>query len=82
MPRSLDLARLRQFEPAAENLEKARRLAPDNSGLYVLLGQLESARGNYAEAAGRFRKAAELDPKNLKALYALSRETGTWSVVA
>ena len=66
--------RQRQFDLAAASLEKARLLAPQNAGLYVLLGQLESSRGNYAEAAKHFRRAAELDPRNLKALYALSRE--------
>ncbi|HEY0169694.1 MAG TPA: FG-GAP-like repeat-containing protein, partial [Pyrinomonadaceae bacterium] len=68
--------RQRQFDLAATNLEKARRLAPENAVLYVLTGQLESGRGNYAEAVKQFRRAAELDPRNLKALYALGRETG------
>src|SRR5919107_5674691 len=66
--------RQRQFDPAGETLEKARQLAPENAGLYVLFGQLESARGNSAEAAKHFRRAAELDQRNLKALYALGRE--------
>src|SRR5215208_4161544 len=38
--------RQRQFDAAAANLEKARALAPETAALYVLLGQLESARGN------------------------------------
>ncbi len=66
--------RQRQFERAAETLEKARQLAPDNSGIYVLLGQLESSRGNYAEAVKQFRRATETDARNLKALYALAGE--------
>ena len=66
--------RQRRFDEAATSLEKARLLAPEHAGLYVLFGQLESARGNSAEAAKHFRRAAELDPRNLKALYALSRE--------
>ncbi|HEX8501389.1 MAG TPA: FG-GAP-like repeat-containing protein, partial [Pyrinomonadaceae bacterium] len=68
--------RQRQFDLAAANLEKARWLAPENAALYVLTGQLESGRGNYEEAGRQFRRAAELDPSNLKALYALSREVG------
>jgi Tfp pilus assembly protein PilF len=68
--------RQRQFDPAAANLEKARQLAPENASLYVLLGQLESARGRQAEAVKHFRRAVELDARNLKALYALSREVG------
>ncbi|HEV2707668.1 MAG TPA: FG-GAP-like repeat-containing protein [Pyrinomonadaceae bacterium] len=66
--------RQRQFERAAEKLEKARQLAPENSGIYVLLGQLESSRGNYAEAIRQFRRATETDARNLKALYALAGE--------
>src|SRR3954471_22799060 len=66
--------RQRRFEEAATSLDKARQLAPENAGLSVLFGQLESARGNSAEAAKHSRRAAELDPRDLKALYALSRE--------
>src|SRR5215210_657626 len=51
--------RQRRFDEAAQSLDKARQLAPENAGLYVLLGQLESARGNSAEAAKQFRRAAE-----------------------
>jgi Tfp pilus assembly protein PilF len=66
--------RQRQFDQAAANLEKARALAPDNATLYVLLGKLEGARGNSAEAIKQYRRATELDPRNLKAFYALSTE--------
>lgn len=66
--------RQRQFELAAENLEKARQLAPGDAGLYVLFGKLESSRGNYAGAIKHFRRAVELDGRNLKALYALAGE--------
>jgi Tfp pilus assembly protein PilF len=66
--------RQRQFDLAASNLEKARALAPDNATLYVLTGKLESARGNSAEAVKQFRRASELDPRDLKALYALAGE--------
>lgn len=48
--------RQRGFDEAATTLDKARRLAPENAGLYVLLGQLEGARGNSAEAAKHFRR--------------------------
>src|ERR1044072_6656442 len=66
--------RQRRFDEAAQSLDWARQLAPENAGLYVLFGQVESGRGNSAEAARHFRRAAELDPRNLKALYALGRE--------
>ncbi len=66
--------RQRQYDLAAQNLEKARSLAADNSTLYVLLGLLESSRGNSAEAIKHYRRATELDARNLKALYALGGE--------
>src|ERR1044072_6358383 len=68
--------RPRRFDEAATMLEKARLLAPEHAGLYVLFGQLESARGNSAEAAKHFRRAAELDPRNLKALRSEERRVG------
>jgi Tfp pilus assembly protein PilF len=68
--------RQRQFDRAAESFERARTLAPDDARMYMMLGQLEAARGNSAAAIKNFRRAAELDPRNLKALYALSEETG------
>ncbi|HEU4596554.1 MAG TPA: FG-GAP-like repeat-containing protein [Pyrinomonadaceae bacterium] len=66
--------RQRQFDLAAQNIERARQLAPENSTLEVLLGQTESSRGNSAEAMKHYRRAVELDAHNLKALYALAGE--------
>src|SRR3954462_794404 len=67
--------RQRNLDVAAERLEKARTLAPDNSKIQVLIAILESARGRSAEALSALRKAIELDPKNLKAFYMLAEET-------
>jgi Tfp pilus assembly protein PilF len=67
--------RQRQFERAAESLERARQLAPEQASLYVLQGLLESSRGNSAESVKRYRRAVELDARNVKALYALAGET-------
>jgi tetratricopeptide (TPR) repeat protein len=66
--------RQRNFDPAAERLERARSLAPDNDHIYYLLGLLESSRGKSPEAITALRKAVELNPKNLIATYKLAEE--------
>ena len=42
--------RQRNYDTAAERLQRARDLAPDNSNIHYLIGLLESSRGNTAEA--------------------------------
>jgi tetratricopeptide (TPR) repeat protein len=66
--------RQRNLDTAAERFEKARALAPDNSALFFLTGLLEGARGRFPEAVAALRKAVELDPRNLKAAYALAEQ--------
>ena len=66
--------RQRNFEIAAERLEHARSLAPENDQIYYLLGLLESSRGRSAEAITALRKAVEINPKNLLAAYKLAEE--------
>lgn len=66
--------RQRNFDPAAERIERARALAPDNDQIYYLLGLVESGRGRATEAITALRKAAELNPQNLKASYRLAEE--------
>jgi FG-GAP-like repeat/Tetratricopeptide repeat/ASPIC and UnbV len=66
--------RQRNFDAAAERLERARVLSPDNDQIYYLIGLLESARGHSAEAIAALRKAADLNPQNLKAIYHLAEE--------
>ena len=66
--------RQRNYDTAAERLNKARDLAPDNGDIFYLLGLLESSRGNTAEAINDLRKSVELDPKNLIATYKLAEE--------
>ena len=56
-------------------LQSARDLAPNNDHIYGLLGILESQRGNSAQAIADLRKAAELNPQNLRAIYQLAEET-------
>jgi len=66
--------RQRNLDPAAERLERARSLAPDNDQIWYLLGLLESSRGRSAEAVTALRKAIEINPKNLLATYKLAEE--------
>jgi len=66
--------RQRNFDTAAERLERARSLAPDNDQIYYLIGLLESSRGRSAEAVTALRKAVEINPKNLIATYKLADE--------
>src|SRR6187455_2343989 len=66
--------RQRNYDTAAERLNRARDLAPDNSDIYYLIGLLESSRGNTAEAINALRKSVELDQGNLIAVYKLAEE--------
>jgi hypothetical protein len=66
--------RQRNFDPAAERLERARSLAPENDQIFYLLGLLESSRGRSAEAVAALRKSIELNPRNLIATYKLAEE--------
>ena len=67
--------RQRNYDIAAQRLEKARDLAPQNDQVYSLLGVLESQRGDSARAIADLRKAVELNPHNLRAMYQLAEET-------
>src|SRR5580658_8601606 len=66
--------RQRNHDLAAQRLERARDLAPQNDQIYDLLGVLEADRGHSAEAIADLRKAVDLNPKNLRAAYALAEE--------
>src|SRR6266545_4338376 len=66
--------RQRNFDTAAERLEHARSLDSANDKIYYLLGLLDSSRGRSSEAISSLRKAIELNPRNLVALYRLARE--------
>src|SRR5688572_19194527 len=66
--------RQRNYDQAAERLQKARDLAPDNGEIHYLIGLLESSRGNIAEAITELRKSVELDQNNLIAIYKLAEE--------
>lgn len=64
----------REFDAAAQRLEKARGLAPENSRIILMQATLASSRGNLAEATSLLRRAGELDPRNLIAVYSLAQE--------
>jgi len=66
--------RQRNFDLAAQRLDRAKTLAPQDGHIYDLLGMLESNRGRSDAAIANFRKAAELDPKDLRNAYALAQE--------
>src|SRR5271154_6156922 len=66
--------RQRNYDLAGQRLERACQLAPQNDQIYDLLGVLESDRGHSAAAITDLRKAVELNPKNLRAAYALGEE--------
>src|SRR5208283_328363 len=66
--------RQRNYDLAAQRLERARDLSPQNDQIYDLLGILEADRGHSAEAIADLRKAVDLNPKNLRAAYALAEE--------
>ncbi len=67
--------RQRNYDTAAQRLDRARDLAPKNDRIYDLLGILESQRGHSAEAIAALRKAVVLNPQNLRAIYRLAEET-------
>ena len=62
------------FDAAGQRLERAQKLAPNNDALYYLTGLLESGKGNSTAAIADFRKATEINPKNLIATYQLAQE--------
>jgi Tfp pilus assembly protein PilF len=67
--------RQRNYDAASERLERAHKLAPENDQVYDLLGILESERGDSAPAIADLRRATELNPQNLRAMYHLAEET-------
>jgi len=66
--------RQRNFDAAAQRLGRAHELAPRDDRIYYLLGILESNRGRSAQAIDNFRKAADLNPSDLRTSYALAQE--------
>src|SRR5215467_13216674 len=66
--------RQRSFDAAGQRLDKARELAPKNDRIYYVIGLLEGARGNSANAIADLRRAIQLNPTNLRVVYQLASE--------
>ena len=66
--------RQRNFDTAAQRLNTALSLDKRNDRIYYLLGILESDRGNSQAAIKDFGTAAEINPGNVRAAYALASE--------
>ncbi|HEY6972225.1 MAG TPA: FG-GAP-like repeat-containing protein [Candidatus Angelobacter sp.] len=66
--------RQRDYNAAAQRMERAGKIVPENSQIHYLQGLLESERGNSAQALQEFRRAAELDTRDGRARYALAEE--------
>src|SRR5436190_10288460 len=66
--------RQRNFDAAAQRIERARGLAPEDSNIYNLLGALETNRGHSDQAIAALRKAVDLNPQDLRTAYALAQE--------
>ena len=65
--------RQQQYEDAADHLERARSLLPENSTIQYLSGVLERERGRLAQAIDYFRSAVGADSTNHRALFALAQ---------
>jgi tetratricopeptide (TPR) repeat protein len=73
---NLAIARLRlgDVEAAADPLRRARTLAPSNADLVLLEAALETARGQLDRALALLREAVRLEPRHLRARFALAEE--------
>ena len=65
----------RDLEDAADRLEEARALAPDDARIAFLSALVEQELGHADAAAAHLRRAVELDPQHLRALSLLAQTT-------
>jgi len=66
--------RLGELDAAAEPIQRALALAPDNSDLVLLDARMETARGRLDEGIAGLRRAVTLDTRGLRARFALAEE--------
>ena len=62
------------YPVAAANLERALRIEPDSAEIWLEMGRLRQAEGNYAQAENMARKALSLataNPRNQSAAWRL-----------
>ena len=65
----------RDFEGARTELESALAVAPNDSGLLMMLGWDERREGHFEQAVAHLEKAAELDPHNAQLFASIGGET-------
>ena len=66
--------RQRNFDAAAQRLDRAHALVPNDDRIDYLLGLLEGARGNSAASISYLHQAIAHNPRNLRALYSLATQ--------
>src|SRR5690606_37242817 len=66
--------RLGELDLAAEPISRALALAPDNADVVLLAGRMEIARGRLDEGVEYLRRSVDLDPRGLRARFALAEE--------
>jgi Tfp pilus assembly protein PilF len=66
--------RLRNYEAASRDLERARELAPESGAVEGLLALLASQQGQTDAAIAHWKRAVALDPGDLKSLFSLAQE--------
>lgn len=67
--------RQQNLDAAYTQADQARVLAPQNSRVEQLLGDIESRRGKLPESVTHLKRAVELDGRNLKAVFMLAEQT-------
>jgi tetratricopeptide (TPR) repeat protein len=70
---NLGLLQLRdtKLDKAAEYLNKAAQLAPNNSSIQKLLAMLQDKKGDFPGAIDHYKKAVSLNPDDIRARYSL-----------
>jgi tetratricopeptide (TPR) repeat protein len=73
---NLGLTRMRlgELDAAAEPIQRALSLAPDNTDLVLLAARMETARGRLDEGIAGLRRAVALDTRGLRTRFALAEE--------
>ena len=66
--------RLGELDAAAQPIERALALAPSNPDVILLAGRMETARGRLDQGIARLRQAVRLEPRGLRAHFALVEE--------
>jgi tetratricopeptide (TPR) repeat protein len=66
--------RQRNFDAAAQRLDRAHTLAPNDDRVDYLVGLLEGDRGNSTASISYLHQAIARNPRNLRALYSLATQ--------